>query len=70
MNKTATQDLNALQTGPKLYRVPVEGVEDLFLQVTPAGVKSWVFRYRGPAKQGLITIGRYPAMSLKEASSG
>jgi integrase len=39
----------------------------LLLDVTPAGVKSWVFRYRLNGKREKVVIGRYPDVSLKEA---
>ena len=39
----------------------------LLLDVTPAGVKSWVFRYRLNGKREKVVIGRYPEVSLKEA---
>ena len=39
----------------------------LLLDVTPAGVKSWVFRYRLNGKREKLVVGRYPAVSLKEA---
>ncbi|MGA8090647.1 MAG: integrase arm-type DNA-binding domain-containing protein [Terracidiphilus sp.] len=39
----------------------------LLLDVTPAGVKSWVFRYRLNGKREKLVIGRYPEVSLKEA---
>jgi hypothetical protein len=39
----------------------------LMLDVTPAGVRSWVFRYRLNGKREKVVIGRYPDVSLKEA---
>ena len=39
----------------------------LLVDVTPAGVKSWVFRYRLDGKREKVVIGRYPDVSLKEA---
>jgi integrase len=39
----------------------------LLLDITPAGVKSWVFRYRLNGKREKVVIGRYPDVSLKEA---
>jgi integrase len=41
----------------------------LLLDVTPGGVKSWVFRYRLNGKREKVVIGRYPDVSLKEARS-
>ena len=39
----------------------------LLLDVTPAGVKSWVFRYRLNGKREKLVVGRYPDVTLKEA---
>jgi integrase len=39
----------------------------LLLDVTPGGVKSWVFRYRLNGNREKVVIGRYPDVSLKEA---
>lgn len=39
----------------------------LLLDVTPGGVKSWVFRYRLNGKREKCVIGHYPNVSLKEA---
>jgi integrase len=40
----------------------------LFLQVRPSGAKFWRYRYwLTPDKDGLYTIGEYPAVSLSEA---
>ena len=39
----------------------------LYLAVTPAGGKSWRLKYRIGGKEKLLTIGKYPAVSLLEA---
>ncbi|HEY1894847.1 MAG TPA: integrase family protein, partial [Terracidiphilus sp.] len=39
----------------------------LLLDITPGGVRSWVFRYRLNGKREKLVIGRYPEVSLKEA---
>lgn len=39
----------------------------LLLDVTPGGVKSWVFRYRLNGAREKMVLGRYPDMSLKVA---
>lgn len=39
----------------------------LLLDVTPGGVRSWIFRYRLNGRREKIVIGRYPDVSLKEA---
>ena len=40
----------------------------LFVQVTPAGGKHWKMKYRqANGKEGLLSFGRYPALSLEQA---
>jgi integrase len=39
----------------------------LFLQVMPTGGKWWRFRYRFEGKHKLLSLGTYPAVSLKQA---
>ena len=39
----------------------------LFLDLTPGGVKSWIFRYQFNGKQEKYVIGRYPEIGLKDA---
>ena len=39
----------------------------LLLDVTPGGVKSWVFRYRLKGKRDKVVIGHYPDVTLKAA---
>ncbi|AXK40694.1 tyrosine-type recombinase/integrase [Crenobacter cavernae] len=39
----------------------------LFLEVTPAGGKLWLFRYRFAGKPGKLSFGKYPAVTLAEA---
>ncbi len=39
----------------------------LFLDITPNGSMSWVFRYRLNGKQEKIKIGPYPELELKKA---
>jgi integrase len=39
----------------------------LFLEVTPAGGKRWLFRYRFNGKPGKLALGKYPAVSLADA---
>ncbi len=39
----------------------------LFLLVTPKGSKYWRFKYRFQAKEKLLALGVYPAVSLSEA---
>nr|WP_232343534.1 integrase arm-type DNA-binding domain-containing protein [Novosphingopyxis sp. YJ-S2-01] len=39
----------------------------LFLLVTPTGLKSWRWKYYFRGKEKKLVLGRYPAMSLKQA---
>ena len=39
----------------------------MFLQVTPAGGKLWRLKDRIDGKEKLLSIGKYPAVSLSEA---
>ncbi len=39
----------------------------LLLDITPAGVKSWVYRYRLNGRREKLVLGRYPDLSLKGA---
>jgi len=62
---TATQINNARprETNYKLF----DG-GGLFLQVTPAGGKHWKLKYRqSNGKEGLLSFGAYPALSLEQA---
>jgi len=40
----------------------------LYLEVHPSGSKRWRYKYRIDGKQGLISLGVYPEISLPEAS--
>ncbi|MGA2808778.1 MAG: integrase arm-type DNA-binding domain-containing protein [Terracidiphilus sp.] len=53
--------------GPTSKRYTLRDGRGLFLDVTPGGVRTWVFRYQFNGKQEKFTIGRYPEFSLKEA---
>lgn len=39
----------------------------LYVEVPPTGNKRWRFKYRFNKKEKLISLGRYPIVSLKEA---
>ena len=39
----------------------------LYLQVTPTGTKSWVFRYMADLKQKKLGLGPYPIVTLGDA---
>ncbi|WP_417818728.1 tyrosine-type recombinase/integrase [Tritonibacter scottomollicae] len=41
--------------------------DGLFLLVNPGGSKLWRFKYRWMGKEKLLSFGKYPALSLKQA---
>ena len=49
----------------KAYKLADSG--GLYLQVTPAGGKLWRLKYRISGKEKLLSIGKYPEISLVEA---
>jgi integrase len=62
---TATQVQNA-KPRETVYKLFDGG--GLFLQVTPAGGKHWKMKYRqANGKEGLLSFGAYPAVSLEQA---
>ena len=62
---TATQ-INNAKPNEKTYKLFDGG--GLFLQVTPAGGKHWKMKYRqANGKEGLLSFGSYPALSLEQA---
>ena len=62
---TATQVQNA-KPKEKMYKLFDGG--GLFLQVTPTGGKHWKMKYRqANGKEGLLSFGAYPAVSLEQA---
>jgi integrase len=52
---------------PQTARYMKSDGNGLSLDVLPSGKKSWIFRYRLNGKQERVTLGQYPAMSLKMA---
>jgi len=70
---TKTQ-IEALQPKTTNYPVPVvskrgQGVRGLAIQVTPAGCKSFVLRFRLLGKQKTLTLGKFPDMGIEQAIS-
>ncbi len=49
----------------KAYKVPDSG--GLYLHISPAGTKSWRYKFRAGGKEKLLVIGRHPDVSLKAA---
>ena len=46
---------------------PLKGCKGFNIQVTPAGTKIYVLRYRFKAKQKIYTLGTYPGLKPKDA---
>lgn len=62
---TATQAANA-KAKDRMYKLFDGG--GLFLQVNPSGGKYWKMKYRKEdGKEGLLSFGRFPAVSLEQA---
>lgn len=59
------KEIKALR--PSLKRATLSDGRGLFLDITPKGSLTWIFRYRMDGKQEKVTIGPYPIISLKDA---
>lgn len=57
--------VKAAAAQPRAYKMFDAG--GLFLHVAPTGAKSWRLKYRHAGKEKLLTIGRFPEVSLPEA---
>lgn len=57
--------IKSLKAKEKLYRV-TDG-EGLTLEIAPSGSKLWRLRYRHQGKEQMVSLGKYPAISLAEA---
>ena len=60
-------DASIKNTKPTDKTVRLSDGGNLFLFVEPNGSKLWRYRYRFNGKQQMITMGKYPAVSLKDA---
>jgi len=59
--------IEALEPKEAMYRVPDTEVRGLNIQVTPAGVLSWVLRFRVHGIQKAHTLGRWPELTVSRA---
>jgi len=59
----AITDIQVRNAQPKDKKYKIADGDNLYLQISPTGTKSWLFRYKSKE----IVIGRYPVISLKEA---
>lgn len=66
LNKTDVKALPANPKGTRFYSV--DGFKGLCIQVTKAGAKSFVLRYRFHGQQKIFTLGVFPAMTPDAAS--
>jgi len=52
---------------PRSKRYTERDGRGLFLDITPSGVQTWIYRYQFNGKQEKFTIGRYPEFTIKNA---
>ena len=57
--------IKSLKPKDKMYRVL--DAERLYIEVRPSGKKIWRFKYALNGKEGTISLGEYPTISLAEA---
>ena len=65
MGKLTAKQLDSLQPKEKLYRI-TDG-DGLSIEVSPAGRKTWRFRYRINGRERTVSLGRYPDVTLSMA---
>lgn len=63
----AISDKAAQAAKPKEKAYRIKDDRGLYLEVRPTGKKSWRIRYSFQGKPGIVTIGEYPLMSVREA---
>lgn len=62
--------IEAAEPGRSLWDGGTRGISGLCLRVTPAGSRSFVFRYRNAGgKQCWVTLGSFPALTVEQARS-
>lgn len=61
--------IKALKPKDKQYELFEKGSMGFHIRVTPRGVKTFAYRYSFHGKAKRMTIGHYPAMSLKDAKT-
>src|ERR1700757_3985666 len=57
--------IRAASPGDRAYKL--YDVRGLYMLVTPTGGKLWRFKYRMNGVEKLLTLGKYPDVSLKRA---
>jgi len=63
----ALSDTAVRNAKPKAKPFKLYDLGGLFVFVTPSGGKHWRLKYRHGGKEKLLTLGRYPEVSLKDA---
>lgn len=63
----ALTDIAARNAKPKDKPYKLYDSQGLYLNVTPAGGKVWRYKYKVDGKEKLLSIGKYPIISLKKA---
>ncbi len=58
-------EINNIKSRDKAFKLYDEA--GMFLQVIPSGGKLWHFKYRYEGKEKLLSLGRYPELSLADA---
>ena len=61
------KDLTISKLKPRNREYSFADGNGLSIYVTPKGVKKWRYRYRFNRKASMISLGKYPAVSLSEA---
>jgi len=56
--------IEALEPRAKTYRIPDATTRGLYIQMTPAGVLSWVLRFRVHGREKSHSIGRWPELTV------
>lgn len=69
MGETKGQVINkafieAMRPKAKVYRVPDDQTRGLYIQMTPAGVLSWVLRFRVHGQEKTHSLGRWPEFTV------
>jgi integrase len=61
--------IEAMTPKVKVYRVPDAQTRGLYIQITPAGVLSWVIRFRVHGREKTHSLGRWPELTVSKARS-
>jgi Arm DNA-binding domain len=61
------KSIENLKPGPVRREVPDGLLPGLYFVIQPSGKSSWACRYRAGGRPRKLTIGAYPAISLKKA---